>query len=193
MKKITVRQMVTAAILAALSLALDLVSVKTGQTKFTIYGLPLLVAGIFCGPLVGTLAGFVEGFISQVIQYGITPTTAIWMLAPICWGGISGLIFWLFKKYRGKPISLIVTIVFTSLFVTGVNTGALLLDGLIYNYSTKFVILQLAMRFIVSFGFAVMYTILIVLIYPRLNKTIRYNPSLDDIDNSKVNEEETHS
>lgn len=163
--------MSVASSMAALSILLDFVSVRTNASKFTLYGLPLLFAGMFFGPWVGGLAGLVSGFISQVILYGITPTTPIWMIAPMMWGWLSGFIYHkLFHRKLQIP-SVVITIVCTSLVVTLCNTASMWLDGLIYHYPTPYVITQLFMRIITALILCIPYSFILYLCLVRYEKS----------------------
>lgn len=168
--KISIRQISIAAVMAALSIILSVVSVKTDTSKFTIEGFPLMVAGILYGPLTGGLAGLVAGFISQVIFYGITPTTPLWMLSSLVWGISGGLFhFWLRRNYHSL-LAIIVAVFTTSLLVTSVNTAAMVLDGVIYGYNTAYVWVNLIYRVAVSLILAVGYVALLFTSLPRLAK-----------------------
>lgn len=157
--------------MAALSIILDLVSVRTNASKFTLYGLPLLFAGMFFGPWVGGLAGLVSGFISQVILYGITPTTPIWMIAPMAWGWLSGFFYHRILHRKLQVSSVIITIVSTSLIVTLCNTAAMWLDGLIYHYPTPYVVTQLFMRLMTALILCIPYSCILYLCLARYEKS----------------------
>ncbi len=162
-------QIAIASTLAALSLALDLLSLKGDFTKFTIYALPLLLAGTIFGPVIGAFAGIAEGFLSQLITYGLTPTTILWILAPLTWGLISGLIAKIYK-FKNTPIKIFLNVIITSLIVVFVNSLALILDGLIAHYPTEYVYTMLLTRIITSIIVGIFYTICLIIIIPRFQK-----------------------
>lgn len=162
-----------AASMAALSLALDLVSLHSDVMKITIYGLPLLLCGYLFGPLAGALAGLVEGFLSQVIFYGVTPTTPLWMIAPILWGLLPGLCSkWIKKEKKFQFSSCLLVALSTSIFITGVNSLALYLDGLIMHYPTTFVLTGLVWRLVTSMLTSILYLFTLYEIGPRVEKVI---------------------
>ncbi|MGI6378265.1 ECF transporter S component [bacterium] len=176
MKSSKTYKMAVAASMAALSLILDVISVRSNISKFTIYGLPLLLAGFLFGPWVGALAGAVVGFISQMLFYGLSYTTALWMIAPIFWGFLSGLM----SKYLIKDnfnLKKVILITFTtSLCVTAINSCALYLDSLIFDYPLSLTVGTIALRFAFSLAFACVYCLVIYISYPRLYKIIKKPP-----------------
>ena len=177
MKSSKTYKMAVAASMAALSLILDVISVRSNISKFTIYGLPLLLAGFLFGPWVGALAGAVVGFISQMLFYGLSYTTALWMIAPIFWGFLSGLM----SKYLIKDnfnLKKVILITFTtSLCVMAINSCALYLDSLILIILFVFNRGDYRPSLCVSLAFACVYCLVIYISYPRLYKIIKSHQS----------------
>lgn len=172
MKRSKTYSLVMAAAMAALSIILDFISVRTNISKFTIYGLPLLITGILFGPWIGALAGFVVGFITQIIYYGLTITTPIWMVAPIMWGFISGLLAKLLIKDNKLTIAkTIIIVVVTSLMATACNSVAMWLDGIIFEYPVTLTLTTIGTRVLIALALDVAYCIIIYLIYPRLSRS----------------------
>lgn len=158
-----------AASMAALSIILDFISVRTDISKFTIYGLPLLIAGILFGPVVGGLAGIVSGFISQLISpYGLTLTTPLWMLAPIAWGLVSGLLSNILIKDKLDIKRVVIIVITTSLSALILNSLAMYLDGVIFQYPTAYILTTLLSRVLIALGLCIPYCVIVYLIYPRL-------------------------
>lgn len=164
-----------ASMMSALSIILDVMSVKTNSTKITLYSFPLLISGFLFGPWVGLLSGIVSGLIAQVILYGFTITTPLWMVAPMLWGFLSGLLFFKAKKKKYSLWNISWIVVCTSLCVTAWNTLALYIDGLIFQYPTPYVITQLGTRILISMALCVPYIFLLYVIYPRILPSISSN------------------
>ncbi len=159
--------------MAALSIVIDLVSIRLDNifVKYTFYPLPLLLCGIIFGYKYGFLAGFVEGFISQVIVYGLSLTTPIWMLAPICWGVGSGLLRLIFKK--NDHIDIVIIVFLTSFVCLGVNTVASILDGILLHYDYSYIFASIITRLITSLIMGVIYSFIIVGITPIIKKEVK--------------------
>lgn len=188
MKTKTTYKIALTSMMVALSVSIDLFSLKTDTSKFTIYALPLLLSGMMYGPLIGGLTGLISGFISQIISYGLTPTTIIWILAPCFWGLSSGFIAKLFKySYDKYKIAFNVTI--TSIIVLIINTIAMILDGLIYHYATTYVYTNLIMRISIALFIDIFYITAISLILPKVTNKIGSTEEKIKILSSKHNNE----
>ncbi|MCF0117861.1 MAG: ECF transporter S component [Bacilli bacterium] len=187
-KHFNVSTMAFSAMFAAMSIALNYLKIDLGVIRITLYSLPLLCAGIFCGPLIGSITGLVVGFITQLFsQYGLTPTTPLWMLAPLAWGAISGLFFnIIFKNKRESWLSFIVTIVTTSLLVTLINSLVTFLDGYIFQYPTGLTLISIFIKIGVAMALCIPYTIIIRLVYQRVPNKMKYDTNLDIQDESKT-------
>ncbi len=169
MNRKKIKNISIASAMAALSIILELLSVRNEGSKISLYSLPLLFSGILFGPKIGLLAGFASGFISQVCLYGLSPTTIIWLVAPSLWGLLSG---WLYHKLMHNHFSLwniAIVVIAVSLSITGVNSLALYLDGLILHYPTPYIISMLGVRIFTALFLAIPYTAIIYLTLPRLS------------------------
>lgn len=74
--------------LAALFFVLSLLSIDLGSVKITLDGLAPLVAGFLFSPLDGFIVGCTGSFLNQMLKYGFTATTLLWIIP----AGIRGLI-----------------------------------------------------------------------------------------------------
>lgn len=100
----------------------------------TLYGIPLIFVGVMCGPAYGALTGLIAGTLEQ-LKWGISLQTFLWLLAPITWGGLSGLLYIFLKKifkdnkvYK-KIIIYTVSILVSAIFANVFNSLALVLLG----------------------------------------------------------------
>ncbi len=158
----------TNAILAALFIVLDLISIKMGPIKITFGGLPIILAAVLYGPLDGMAVGFVGAFIPQLITYGFGPTTLLWVAPAVIRGLLMGLMFKWFKKSE-KPVILGIEIIISSLVVTVLNTIVSVLDGIIFGYTYELVLSVTAFRFISSVITAILYTVLVSVIIKAIS------------------------
>lgn len=125
------------AIMAAIYCGLDYLAVSVsapfgGGLKISISGLPVIIVAIFGGPIWGAATGFVGAFLGQIISYGLTPMTLLWVLPAVVRGLSVGLLFSLFKKST-KPSVLILITCISSVLVTILNTVAKIVDFAVYG------------------------------------------------------------
>lgn len=167
-------KMVVSGIMGALAFILNrYVSIDIVVMKFTVYALPLMLVGMFYGPTSGLLSGFICGFLSQVFSaYGLTVTAPLWMLAPMAWGFLSGLIMNILKN-EYNILKVVIVVVITSIVVVFLNSIAMYIDGIVFEYPVEFVIANLGTRIINALITSVFYTILLFILLNRLKKVVR--------------------
>ena len=118
--------------------------------KFSLKGLPIIFIAVVFGPWYGALLGGVGEFICQLVSpYGLTPTTALWILPWIAEGIIVGLLF-KHKDFRQHPILWAITVLVSCLAVTVLNTLALWIDAKIFGYNPKLTAITIPLRFVNS-------------------------------------------
>lgn len=139
MKKNKIYLICLIAILASLSVVINsTLTISTFQKKISLYALPLIVAGIIHGPLVGMVTGIIAGTIIQLTSpYGVSLVSIFYGLAPMIWGLVSGFVFKFFKgKGRKKEhIGYVLAIIVASLSANLSNTLAFFMDCLLINDS----------------------------------------------------------
>ena len=179
MRKKLIFNIVIASILAAMALVLEKLGIKipllgnTTTLRISFYGLPWMIAGIIFGYKTGLLAGLIMAIISQLVlsEYGITPTTPLWMIAPILFGLLSGLIIKIFKD-KISVISILISVVVTSIFVSLSNSLALYVDGIVFDYDTKITFVLIMIRILSSIIVACIYIPVLYILSKRLKKFI---------------------
>lgn len=184
MKKKLVFKITLAAIMAALAIILDFLSGRIDMKfKITLYGLPLIFTSIMFGPLIGGLAGLVAGFISQIISpYGLSITAPLWMIAPVIWGTIGGLIMLLFKnKNDFKLYKIIIVVIITSYLASTANSIVTYLDGLILDYTVEQTAATIITRFVIATIMCVPYSIILYFLANRLKHLSWFNNDEDEV------------
>lgn len=151
------------AVMAALFIVLESLSVRIGDLiKITFDGLPILITSFVLGPLYGTVAGTIGSFISQMMHFGFSATTVLWILPAAVRGLSSGLLFILFKR-KLKILPLGTSIVVSSLLVSAFNTLTLYVDGNLYEYYNPVTFLPATgFRFVSGIITAILYTAIIL-------------------------------
>lgn len=130
------------AIMAALYVGLDFLAVSVsapfgGNLKISLSGLPVIIVAILGGPLWGAATGFVGAFIGQMLTYGFSATTLLWILPAAVRGLSMGILFKTFKRKTSAGILTIETCI-SSLLVTLFNTGAMLVEQKLYGYYNSY-------------------------------------------------------
>ncbi len=140
-----IRYLCLAGVMAALYVGLDFLAVTVSAPfgnalKISLSGLPVILVSMLGGPLWGMATGFIGAFIGQLLTYGLSATTLLWVLPAMIRGLSMGLLFRAFGK-KLTPGYLTLETVISSLLVTAANTGVLLIDAAIYGYSSPATVL----------------------------------------------------
>ena len=130
-----------AAMLTALQVVLGtFFSLPVGPMRFTLDGLPIILAALLMGPWWGVSVGLVGRFFVDLFgTYGLSVTTPLWMLP----AGLRALVVGLF--FIGVPYGdprrssytsprLMAALPISSLVVTLANTAATYFDSKIFGY-----------------------------------------------------------
>lgn len=129
--------MVIDAMLAAIYVILSaFVTIPLGNMKITLEALPILTAAMLLGPVDGLLVGGIGSLLQQLLTYGLTPTTLLWILPH----ALSGLLVGLYAKnykFDLKRWQSMLICVISALVVTAFNTLAMYVDSKMYGYYSK--------------------------------------------------------
>lgn len=168
MKTIQLRQLTMDAMLCALCAVLGYVALDLGNVKLTFESLPVLLGGLLFGPVDGMLIGGMGTLIYQLLRYGVSATTLLWIVPYVVCGLIAGTWSRLnhFRLERAQTVFLVIS---AELAVTGLNTIPIYVDSKLYGYYYPGIILGvLALRLAISVGKGVAFG----LILPELAGTI---------------------
>lgn len=128
------KRLVTNAMLIAMYVVLSLVAtINAGNMKFTLDSLPIIVGAALFGPVDGMIIGLMGSFLNQMLTYGFTATTVLWIIP----AGIRGLMIGFYAKHHNFDMSFKQTQFITissALAVTAVNTLVMYIDSKIYGY-----------------------------------------------------------
>lgn len=147
--RFTARQVTVCALLSAMVAVLAAVSVTTNAFKITFESFPIYIAGFLFGPEYGLIVGTLGSFIYQILLYGVSATTVLWILPY----SILGLVCGLYARRNNFDLSARQYMMVTAaceLMVTVLNTGVIYVDSHIYGYYTPALILgALGLRLII--------------------------------------------
>lgn len=138
----SVKRIATDAVLIAMFFGLSLLSVQIGGIKITFASLPTLICAMLFGPIDGFLVGFLGAFLEQMLKFGFTATTMLWVLPPAIRGLFVGLCALLLKKHMSierilqnqRPYVYFVICVISGVIVSTLNTLVFYADAKLYHY-----------------------------------------------------------
>lgn len=122
--------------LAAMCAVLGYLSVDLGNLKITFESLPVLVAAFLLGPADGLIVGCIGTLIYQILRYGLTATTALWMLPYMLCGLLVGL-YAKKKRFRLSKKEVAWAVGIAELMILLLNTAVMAVDSIIYGYYSK--------------------------------------------------------
>ncbi|MCD8045816.1 MAG: ECF transporter S component [Clostridiales bacterium] len=168
------RQMAMDALLVALCAVLGYISLDMGFIKVTFESLPILLGGLLFEPMDGFIIGALGTLIYQVLRYGVTATTVLWMLPYMICGGIVG-IYAKSHNFRLRRKQIMFLVIANELLITALNTGVIFIDSKIYGYySVVYVFGSLALRLVVCVIKAVAFGVVL----PGIAKAVRHSLGL---------------
>ena len=160
------RQLAVDAMLAAMCAVLGYISLDFISMKITFESVPILIGALLFGPLDGAAIGLVGTLIYQLLRYGVSTTTLLWILPYVLCGLLVG---WYASAHRFElsQKQMLFIVVVAELMVTLLNTGVIFVDSKIYGYYTPALITgSLALRLVICVGKAVAYAFALL---PLLN------------------------
>ena len=157
---LSTRKMVTIAMLTAVYVVLSLVgTLNLWWIRISVDSLPIILGALLYGPVGGLLVGLLGSFMNQLITYGLTATTVLWVIP----AAARGLMIGAYAKkchFELSRTQIISVLCLTAIIVTALNTGTMYLDSVIngyYSYAYVFggvvtrVIAGLATALVMSF------------------------------------------
>ena len=121
----------------------------------------------------GACIGGIGTLLYQLLSYGVTATTALWIapyvLLGLCVGAVSAR-----HGYACTKRQLVLLVVLGELGITALNTGSLYIDSLIYGYySPVFVFGTLPLRLGICAAKAVVFSLLLPSLLPLVRRAVQ--------------------
>lgn len=156
------------ALMIALFVVLSrLLSLEVLGVKITVAALPIVFTAFYLGMKHTVIVAAIGEFISQLIGYGLSPTTVLWMIPVIVRGIVLCFFIALYLRKNGGSIKAIkyseyfVMILISAIIVFLLNTAVIIFDGWLYQYlSVPAALSQLLPRFISMCASVVIYTLI---------------------------------
>ena len=177
-KKIFTTQRITRdAMLAAVCAVLGFIALDLGNLKVTFESLPVLLAGFMFGPVDGMLVGGIGTLVYQLLRYGISATTFLWILPYVLCGLFTGMAA-LKKANRTDPKRILMIVIVAEIMILIINTGVIYVDSIIYGYySAAYVFGSLAFRIVICIVKSVVFGIVMPVLLKGL-KTVTPESSI---------------
>lgn len=164
--------MTTDAILAAMCAVLGMLSLDFGNLKITFESLPIIIGALLFGPLDGFAIGGIGAIIYQLLRYGVSLTTALWILPY----ALCGLVVGLYAKNNTFDLDtkkLCIIVVLSEMMVTLLNTGVLYIDSKIYGYyAFAYIFGTFVLRLVISVAKALVFTAIIPVLLKPIKSAI---------------------
>ena len=143
-KTVNVRRFALDARLVAMFLvvAISRLTGRVGAFKFTFTCLPTILCAFAFGPVDAMIVGTLGAFLEQLLTYGITPTTALWVLPATVRGLIVGMAMLALRKVSEKKrnVLFLASCTISGVVVSLLNTFALYVDSTMFGYYTDYLI-----------------------------------------------------
>lgn len=163
------RQLTIDAMLAAMCAVLGYLAIDVTSLKITFESVPVLIGALLFGPVDGAMIGLIGTLIYQLLKYGVSATTVLWIAPYVLCGLIVGA-FAKLRRFQFSQTQMLVLVVLAELMVTVLNTGVIYVDSKLYGYYYPAIITgNLALRLVICVGKAVAYA----LVLPPLLKILR--------------------
>ena len=141
-ERFPIRRIITDAVLIALFFALSLLSIELPGVRLSFSSLAIVVGAMAFGPLDGFLVGFLGELLAQMLKYGFTATTVLWLLPAALRGLTIGLGARLFRKQmavaqlRSRSGIYFAVCLAAAVITSAVNTVVYYMDARLYGYYT---------------------------------------------------------
>ena len=166
------KQMTTDAILAAMCAVLGMISLDFGNLKITFESLPIIIGALLFGPIDGLAIGGIGTLIYQLLRYGVSATTLLWMLPY----ALCGLVVGAYAKKNDFDLSmkkLCFIVIISELMVMLLNTGVMYIDIKIYGYyAFAYIFGTFVIRFVISMAKSFVFTAIIPLLLKPIKRVI---------------------
>ena len=144
-QNVIIKRLVLDAVMIAMFLVLSLtVTIRAGALKITFASLPVIICATVFGPVDAFLVGTLGALLEQMLTYGFTPTTILWILPAGVRGLFVGLCIKLIRKWispdapmKGKGTAAFFAVcIISAVIVSCMNTFTLYVDSNMYGYYT---------------------------------------------------------
>lgn len=173
--RFTVQSLCRVAVMTALYVPLARLAIEMGTLKISFGSLPVTVLALLAGPVEAVLAALLGEFLKQMLAYGFTATTLLWIIPPALRGLLIGLaaarLWKTGKPLEERPVACYAVGIAAAIVTTLANTLVIWLDSVLYGYYTPvYVFGNLLLRLGVGVATAVLVSIAAMSVVPVLRR-----------------------
>jgi len=169
------KKMATNAMLAALCAVLGFIAIDMWTMKITLESFPVNLGALLFGPVDGAVIALLGSFIYQLLKYGFSATTLLWILP----GVISGFLLGLYAKKKDFKLTkgqMIVAVLLAELVTTVLNTGVIYIDSNMYGYYFPgYISMNLVPRLAICIGKGIVYGVVLHPLLETVKKQLKFN------------------
>lgn len=160
---VSVYAMCRVAVMAALYLPLARMAIEIGTLKLSFGSLPVTVLAMLAGPAEAVAAAAIGEFLKQLLSYGFTATTLLWVIPSVLRGLLIGLAASRLARtgrcLEERAVLCYAVNVGAALVTTLANTLVIWADSVLYGYYFPgYVLGNLALRLVTGAIIAVLVT-----------------------------------
>ena len=149
-------------------------TIRIANIRISIASLPILVLAVLYGAKYAAISAIVGETAYQLLSYGLTATTVLWVLPSAARGVMVALGYALLTRSNLKPqtfrIWFLAVLILSAVRTTVLNTGITWLDSVIYHYYTKaYVFGDLGIRFVSG----ILTALVMWVVLPPITKALR--------------------
>ena len=158
---VSVYAMCRVAVMAALYLPLARMAIEIGTLKLSFGSLPVTVLAMLAGPAEAVAAAAIGEFLKQLLSYGFTATTLLWVIPSVLRGVLIGLaasrLTRTGRRLEERAVICYAVNVGAALVTTLANTLVIWADSVLYGYYFPgYVLGNLALRLVTGAIIAVL-------------------------------------
>lgn len=141
--RFAVHRMALNAVMIAVYVVLAMtLSFQIGGLKITVEALPVIICAVAFGPANAAIVGGIAEFLNQLLTFGLTPTTALWVLPAVARGFFIGIcLLPIRKRCAGEPLLkgkrilyFYIICLFSAIIVSCLNTFTFYVDSKMFGY-----------------------------------------------------------
>lgn len=171
------KRLATVGMLSAMCAVLGYISIDLGNLKFTFESFPVLIAALIGGPLDGFFVGALGTLIYQLLRYGVSITTLLW-ISPYALCGVLVGCYAMSKNFSLSRKQLTAVIILNELLISVINTGVLYIDSVVYGYyNPVYIFGSIVPRFVVCIAKAAVFAAVMPAVLQAVRRALHSSAS----------------